>query len=113
MRLLEPIAALSAALAIAAGAFGAHAATGLAAELLRTASQYQLVHAVAVPAVLALGGRRGAAMLLLAGSLLFALSLDGLALGAPRWTGAITPLGGLAMIAGWLWLALGWSRDRL
>jgi uncharacterized membrane protein YgdD (TMEM256/DUF423 family) len=103
---LQRGAALSAAIAVAAAAFGAHGATGQAAELLRTGGLYQLTHAIAVIGVLALGGRRGAAALLLGGSLLFAFSLYGLAGGAPHWTGAITPFGGLGMIAGWLWLAL-------
>lgn len=104
-------AALSAALSIAAGAFGAHAAQGVAVEWLKAGAQYQLVHAVAV---LVLCGRypRPAA-LLLAGSLLFAGTLYLMALGAPRWLGAITPLGGAAMIAGWLWVAyLGWSSRK-
>ena len=97
-------AALSAAIAIAASAFGAHAATGRAVELLRTGGFYQLVHAVAVLVVVA--RNHHAAWALLVGSLIFALSLYALAIGAPPWVGAITPLGGLAMIGGWLWLAL-------
>jgi uncharacterized membrane protein YgdD (TMEM256/DUF423 family) len=42
---------------------------------------------------------------MLAGSALFAATLYLMAIGAPRWLGAITPIGGLLMIAGWLWLA--------
>ncbi|MDB5702107.1 MAG: hypothetical protein JWL66_2306 [Sphingomonadales bacterium] len=96
-------AALSAALAIGAGAFGAHGASGEARELLKTGGLYQMVHAVAV---IALAGRaRGAAWLMLAGAAVFAFSLYGLAIGAPRIIGAITPVGGLGMIAGWLWVA--------
>lgn len=103
---LRSSAALSAAVAIGAAAFGAHAMKGMPADLLRTGGLYELIHAVAVVALLAAGANRRAIVLLLVGSLVFAFSLYGLALGAPRWTGAITPLGGLAMIAGWLWLAV-------
>ncbi|MDB5700056.1 MAG: hypothetical protein JWL66_255 [Sphingomonadales bacterium] len=96
-------AALSAAVAIGAGAFGAHGASGEARELLKTGGLYQMVQAVAA---VALAGRvRGAAWLMLAGAAVFAFSLYGLAIGAPRIVGAITPVGGLGMIAGWLWVA--------
>jgi len=44
------------------------------------------------------------AWLLAAGAIVFSPSLYAMALGAPRWLGAVTPLGGLAMIAGWLLL---------
>lgn len=101
---LIPLAALSAAVAVAAGAYGAHAAQGAAAEWLKTGAFYQLVHAVAV---IALAGRaRGAGALLLAGATLFAATLYAMAFGAPRWLGAVTPIGGAAMIAGWLWVAV-------
>lgn len=104
------LAALSAALAIAAGAFGAHTATGRAVEWLQTGATYQLVHAVAVVAIVAAAQGRAPAWLLLVSSALFAITLYAMALGAPRWLGAVTPLGGAAMIAGWLWLA--WSATR-
>ncbi|MCP1470933.1 uncharacterized membrane protein YgdD (TMEM256/DUF423 family) [Sphingobium sp. OAS761] len=95
---------LSAALAIGAGAFGAHGVNDpKAAEWLRTGGIYQLVHAVAALALP--GTSRGAAALLLAGAAIFALSLYAMALGAPRWLGAITPIGGVLMIGGWLWAA--------
>jgi uncharacterized membrane protein YgdD (TMEM256/DUF423 family) len=103
-------AALCAAIAIAAGAFGSHGATGRDAELLKTGALYQLIHAVAV---FAFAGRfRGPATVLLAGSGVFAFSLYALALGAPRWFGAIAPLGGTAMIVGWLWIAYRASMSR-
>lgn len=103
-------AALSAAGAIGAGAFGAHGATGEARELLKTGGLYQMIHAVAA---VALAGRvRGAAWLMLAGAAVFAFSLYGLAIGAPRIMGAITPVGGLAMIAGWVWVALRTTVSR-
>ena len=98
------LACLSAALAIGAGAFGAHGvADAKAADWLRTGGLYQLVHAVA--AIALTGIARGAAALLLAGAAIFALSLYIMALGGPRWLGAVTPIGGTLMIAGWLWAA--------
>ena len=100
------LAALSGALAVAAGAFGAHAAQGPAAEWLRTGGQYQLGHAVAGLVALRLEAR-GPAWLFVAGGAIFAGTLYLLALGAPRWLGAITPIGGALLIAGWLWLAWG------
>jgi uncharacterized membrane protein YgdD (TMEM256/DUF423 family) len=100
------LAAVSAAAAIAAGAFGAHHFTGKEAEWLRTGGFYQLVHAVAVLA-LARTVAPGALWILLGGSILFAATLYAMAFGAPRWFGAITPVGGTLMIAGWLWTA--WS----
>ncbi|OQW45229.1 MAG: hypothetical protein A4S16_00600 [Proteobacteria bacterium SG_bin6] len=103
------LAALSGALAVAAGAFGAHGAEGKAAEWLRIGGQYQLAHALA--AILAVQLRAGgAAWLFVAGGALFAGTLYLMALGLPRWLGAITPIGGALMIAGWLWLA--WSQRR-
>ena len=99
------VAAYSAATAIGAGAFGAHIARGQAVDWLHTGAIYQLTHAVAV--VVVAPRNRVSAALMLAGATVFAFSLYVLALGAPRWFGAITPLGGVAMIGGWLWLALG------
>lgn len=109
MRLIK-LAALSAALAIAAGAFGAHAATGAAADWLRTGAFYQLTHAVAVLALAGHTTLQRQTALLLAGSLQFAMTLYAMALGAPRWFGAVTPIGGVAMILGWLWIA--WRVPR-
>ncbi|WP_340265046.1 DUF423 domain-containing protein [Sphingobium mellinum] len=102
-------AALSAAIAIAAGAFGAHGASNpQAAEWLRTGGMYQLIHAVA--AISIMGMARGPAALLLVGAAIFAATLYAMALGGPRWLGAVTPIGGSLMIAGWLWVA--WSLWR-
>lgn len=100
-------AALSAAMAVIAGAFGAHgAASPQAAEWLRTGGQYQLIHAVAALA-LALDGRwRFIGGVMLAGGLIFAGTLYVMALGGPKWLGAVTPIGGAMMIAAWAWLAL-------
>jgi uncharacterized membrane protein YgdD (TMEM256/DUF423 family) len=114
--------ALSGLISVAAGAFGAHALKErLAADLLlifETAARYQMYHALALVlvGVLALRGglpERVSAPLQLAGALfvvgtvLFSGSLYVLSLSGQRWLGAITPLGGLAFLAGWL--ALAWS----
>ena len=107
---LGALACASAAAAISAGAFGAHVASGSAVELLKTGASYQLVHAVAV----FIAGRHYPApsRLLLAGSAIFSFSLYALALGGPRWLGAVAPLGGSAMIIGWLWMAYRVSASR-
>ena len=102
---LVRLAAVSGAVAVMAGAFGAHGASGRAAEWFRTGGEYELIHAVAAVIVTQLGARPAAA-LLLGGSVLFAATLYAMALGAPLWLGAVTPIGGLAMIAGWL--LFGW-----
>lgn len=101
---LKAIAALWGAAAIAAGAFAAHGAGPDAAALLRTGGTYQLAHAVATLAAVALG-ERIAGWLFIGGSAVFAGSLYLLAFGAPGMVGAITPIGGVAMILGWLLIA--------
>ena len=109
MNWIAVLAALSGAMAVAAGAFGAHGASGQAAEWLRIGAQYQIIHAVAALVALKMAVR-GPAVLFLAGGALFAGTLYLMAIGAPRWFGAITPIGGAALIAGWLSLA--WSVAR-
>jgi uncharacterized membrane protein YgdD (TMEM256/DUF423 family) len=109
MRPLVLLAAFSGALAVMAGAFGAHGASGQAAEWLRTGAQYQMVHAVAALVAVRME-KRVSAWLFVAGALVFAGTLYAMALGAPRWFGAITPIGGVGMIAGWLCLA--WSARK-
>ena len=104
--ILGILAALSGAIAVAAGAFGAHGASERAAEILKTGAHYQLVHAIAALVAVKLDAR-GPAWCFVAGGALFAGSLYWLAFGAPRWVGPITPLGGALLIGGWLWLA--WS----
>lgn len=105
--------ALLGGLAVVAGAFGAHGLRErLDAEQLgwwQTAAQYQMVHALALLAVAALipGRSGGAAWCFVLGSVVFCGTLYGMALGAPRWWGAITPIGGALLIAGWFLLA--WS----
>lgn len=111
MTRLVPLAALSAALGVAAGAYGAHgAADAQSAEWLSTGSLYQMLHAVAA---LTLASRHPRiAALLLAGAALFALTLYAMAFGAPRWLGAVTPVGGVMMIGGWLALAFVAARRQ-
>ena len=100
------LAALSGAVAVAAGAFGAHGAEGKAVEWLKTGSHYQLVHAVAALVALRLDAR-GPAVTFVVGGAIFAGTLYLMAIGGARWRGAVTPIGGAALIVGWLWLA--WS----
>ncbi len=107
---LPVVAACSAALAIAAGAFGAHGASEDAAKLLQTGGSYLLVHAVAVIALQAMQLAKVPQFLLLSSALVFAVSLFALALGAPTFFGIITPFGGLGMIVAWLWIAYELAR---
>lgn len=108
--------------AVALGAFGAHGLQGkLTAEGLgwwETATLYALVHAVLV-ASLGLAKKSGVAGLdlpgifLAPGILIFAGTLYAMALGAPRWFGAITPIGGVCLLIGWGWLAaIGLSASK-
>ena len=110
----DPLAALLAvagAVAVIGGAYGAHGATGEAAEWLKTGAIYLMVHAVA--GIVAIQtGRRGPAGLFLLGGAIFSGTLFAMAFGAPHKLGMITPLGGLAMILGWVWLALAMLRGR-
>ena len=103
-RLLVRLAALSGAVAVIAGAFGAHGASGKAAEWLRTGGEYEILHALAAILAVQLCARL-AGWVLLAGSVLFAATLYLMALGWPHWLGAVTPVGGMGMIIGWLLLA--------
>jgi len=113
---LAIIAALLGALAVAAGAFGAHALRDrmepASLNTFETAVRYQLVHTIALIVAAQRGAQhpsRAASLaggLFLAGILLFSGSLYALAFGAPHATGVITPVGGLAFIAGWVALAV-------
>jgi uncharacterized membrane protein YgdD (TMEM256/DUF423 family) len=111
--------AVNAALAVAAGAFAAHGLRdrldARSLEVFETASRYHMYHALAIIAagVLASSALRGAqiaAWIFQAGIVLFSGSLYALALTGMKGLGAVTPLGGLAFLAGWLWLA--WSVWR-
>jgi uncharacterized membrane protein YgdD (TMEM256/DUF423 family) len=96
------------------GAFGAHGLKSLTSEQglawWETAARYHLFHAVALVLLGLLQNHRpggdGAGWAFLLGSVLFSGTLYAMALGAPRWLGAVTPVGGLGMMLGWLLLAL-------
>lgn len=113
---LRAAAALLAAVAVGMGAFGAHAlqarflAEPRAAGWWETATSYLLVHALAGAAVPA--GPRWPRLALILGATVFAGTLYAMALGAPRWWGAVTPLGGTALVLGWLGLSWEWLRKR-
>lgn len=99
--------------AVLLGAFGAHALRGVldarGSELWHTAVNYHVWHALALALAAGLGqgrGRRIAIAAFTLGIVLFSGSLYALALGAPRWTGIITPFGGLAFVVGWIALGL-------
>jgi uncharacterized membrane protein YgdD (TMEM256/DUF423 family) len=99
-------------LAVALGAFGAHAlrstleGNGLL-DAWNKAVLYHFVHAIALLALALFGAvNRGAWLLLFAGIILFSGSLYVMALTNVRWLGAITPLGGLCFLAGWAWLII-------
>ena len=110
------VGAISAFLAVAAGAFGAHALRDIVpldrVAVWETAAQYQMYHALGLFAVAWAATRwpgpllNWSGWLLVAGTFLFSGSLYALALTGVRWLGAITPLGGVAFLAGWLCLAL-------
>lgn len=110
--------AVSGFVAVAAGAFGAHALRERLPpnllETFKTGATYELVHALALVAVGVLLAQRGpnalltwSGFLFVAGTVLFSGSLYALALSGLRPLGAITPFGGLAFLAGWACLALG------
>lgn len=116
------LAAITMALAIATGAFGAH---GLRARLTpealgwwQTAAQYHVYHALGLFAVAwaaHIGARPRpvlvAGIALVIGLVLFSGSLYLMALTGKRWLGAITPLGGTAWIIGWIALAVAtWNK---
>ncbi len=115
-RLFFGVGALSALISVAAGAFGAHALRArLTPEHLavfETAARYQMYHALGLLAVAwALTRWPGAlpiwaGWLFVAGTVLFSGSLYILALTGIRWWGAVTPLGGVAFLAGWVCLIL-------
>jgi uncharacterized membrane protein YgdD (TMEM256/DUF423 family) len=119
-RLLIAAAAVSAFIGVGLGAFGAH---GLRKRLtpdmlavFEIGVRYQLVHALALlgagaaAARLAPGALATAGVLSVLGTLVFSGSLYILALSGRKWLGAVTPLGGLALLAGWAclaWAAIG------
>ncbi len=119
-RALFGLGAVSAALSVAAGAFGAHALRSrLSPDLLsvfEVGARYQMYHALGLLAAGWAASRwpgtapQLAGWLFVAGSVIFCGSLYALALSGVRALGAITPLGGASFIAGWVILA--WSALR-
>jgi uncharacterized membrane protein YgdD (TMEM256/DUF423 family) len=112
-RVVKRVAALMGFSGVLLGAFGAHFLRGLleksgTAQTWQTGVLYQLLHAVVL--LLLTGWRpvpRIAYNLILVGVIIFSGSLYTLALTNVKWFGAITPVGGLLMLGGWLVLALG------
>ena len=112
------IASLSMAAAVLLGAFGAHGlknfASPKALELWQTATLYLLVHGLGLGLVavfITLGWcNKKPAIALQLGMALFCGSLYAMALGAPRWLGMVTPIGGTAFVIGWGLLA--WQLMR-
>lgn len=110
------LASLFGALAVALGAFGAHALESrMSADLLSTYEvgvRYHFYHALALLGVVAVISRWPeasaavwAGWLFVIGIVIFSGSLYILAFTGIRWLGAITPIGGVAFIAGWICLA--------
>jgi uncharacterized membrane protein YgdD (TMEM256/DUF423 family) len=116
-RVFAGLGAVSAGLAVALGAFAAHMLRDrVAPEMLvtfETGARYHMYHALGLLAVAWAATRwpgagvTAAGWLFVAGTLLFSGSLYLLVLTGQRWLGAVTPLGGLAFLAGWV--ALAWS----
>lgn len=119
-RLFFTLGSLSAFIAVALGAFGAHALKArLPADLLavfETGVRYQLTHALALLAVAWACTRwpgtavNASGWLFVAGTVIFSGSLYALALTGVRWLGAVTPIGGVAWLAAWLCLA--WAARK-
>lgn len=109
------------ALATVAGALGAHTLKSHWSverlDVYDTAVRYQFYHSLGLLGIglalrtLDVGALRAAALLIIVGIVLFSGSLYALTLGAPRMIGAVTPVGGLALIAGWVAFAYGIWRS--
>jgi uncharacterized membrane protein YgdD (TMEM256/DUF423 family) len=120
-RLFVILGALSGAISVAAGAFGAHALRDKVEprllEVFETAARYQMYHALALLAV-AWGISRFSSSLLtasgwlfVAGTVLFSGSLYAMTFTGVRALGAITPIGGVCFIAGWTCLLIAAVRS--
>lgn len=115
-RLFAVLASASAFIAVAAGAFGAHALRArIPADLLavfETGARYHMYHALALFAVAWAATQwptslvRTAGWLFVAGTVVFSGSLYAMSLTGARWLGAVTPIGGLCFLGGWLALAV-------
>ena len=121
-RLFLMIGALSGAIGVAAGAFGAHALRDKVEprllEVFETGARYQMYHALVLVAVGIVADRwpsrllAAAGWLFVAGTLFFTGSLYAMTFTGIRALGAITPIGGVCFIAGWICLAVAASRIR-
>jgi uncharacterized membrane protein YgdD (TMEM256/DUF423 family) len=104
--------AINAGIAVAAGAFAAHGLRdrleARALEVFETGARYQMYHALAMLlcAVIATSAARNAGWIFQGGIVVFSGSLYALALSDVKLLGAITPIGGLAFLVGWAWLAI-------
>lgn len=117
------IAAVSGFFAVVIGAFAAHGLKKVLApemiEIVKTGVQYQMYHALVL---LLIGlwlshkpvtaGLKASGLAFILGTLLFSGSLYALAMGAPRWLGPVTPLGGLCFLIGWLLLLVAAWRTK-
>jgi len=109
---LVALGAVNAALAVAAGAFAAHGLrerlAARALEVFETGARYQMYHALAMvfAGMMVARGATTAGWIFQAGIVLFSGSLYALALTDVKTLGAITPIGGLLFLVGWLWLAV-------
>ncbi|NVI98107.1 DUF423 domain-containing protein [Myxococcus sp. AM009] len=116
MRWWLVLGAVNAFLSVSAGAFGAHALRSRLPQdlqvIFETGARYHMYHALGLVAVGLLGHLRpssllnGAGWAMLVGIVLFSGSLYALALSGVRVLGAITPIGGLGFLAGWLLFAV-------
>ncbi len=116
-RLWLALAGVNGFVAVAAGAFGAHGVSDAQVKSwLQTGAQYQAVHAVAALACLGVlqsgGAANWAGGLFGVGGLIFGGSLYLLAMTGVRLWGAVTPIGGLLLLAGWATLIWGALRLR-
>lgn len=117
------IAAISGFFAVVIGAFAAHGLKQILApesiDVVKTGVQYQMYHTLALLLVALwlshkpdARGLKAGGLAFILGSLLFSGSLYALALGAPRWLGPVTPLGGLCFLIGWLLLLVAAWRSK-
>src|SRR5207253_8794857 len=113
-RVLVAVGAINAAIAVAAGAFGAHALRerldARALEVFDTGARYHMYHALAI-VLCGLVAARTPGWIFQAGIVLFTGSLYALALTDVKALGAVTPFGGLAFLVGWAWLAVTTIRE--
>lgn len=123
VRTLLLVGAVNGLLYVLLSAFAAHGLKNIAsAEQLawfKTAAHYQGIHALALLATGVLLQQFAktsfyvSGLLMLLGIVVFSGSLYAMALGAPRWFGAITPIGGVSLIAGWLYMLVGLMRTEI